>query len=673
MKMRRLISLITIFSTLSLHAELNFLHKDDIRKVMNEIFQQHVDKKEMSANILRNSLKSYLDQFDPTRHYLLEQEMTPYLNLTNSQLDQIKKQYQQNDLSIFIEMNKLIEKAILRARAFRKEIESDGNALVRSAKQYIPDDQESQDENFRKMFAKSPDELKKRWQQNILAFIQSESKQFGEGQATHNPARTMAIYESTIRENENTYLGTDEKGDPLPVAENESLFTLHILKALTSNFDAHTKVLNDQEAYNMKVRLEKGFPGIGIVARKSDSKVLVSSITEHTPAERSGQIKVGDEIVAIDGRNTVDEPFDKVLNMIRGKTNNTYVELLLLRNNQPIHLKLKRETIPVNEGRVEYSYETFGNGIIGHITLHMFYQGANNITSENDVRDAIENLRKRGNLRGLVLDLRDNMGGFLTQAVRVAGLFLKSGVVVTSKYFNGDEHIYRNIDDDVFYDGPLVILTSRETASAAEIVAQSLQDYGVGVVVGDEQTFGKGTIQSQTVTTEGEASFFKVTVGKYYTVSGKTPQLQGVKADIVVPSQISGELIGEEFLDNTIQPDTIAPAFTDNLSDMPEGKRSWFLNYYAPKMQHKKKLWQSLVPQLKTNSAYRITHNKNYQTMLKKIVENEIADEEHPTLSPIPQNYGEEDLQLAEATNILKDMILLHSQNRANDLVELEN
>src|SRR5690606_836656 len=163
--------------------------------------------------------------------------------------------------------------------------------------------------------------------------------------------------------------------------------------------------------------------------------------------------------------------------------------------------------------------------IIGKITLNSFYQGDNGVNSENDVRDAIKKLDKMGNLRGLILDLRENSGGFLTQAVKVAGLFITNGVIVVSKYFNGEEHFYRDMDGKVSYTGPLVILTSKATASAAEIVAQALQDYGTALIVGDEHTYGKGTIQSQTVTENQGAAFFKVTVGKYYTVSGKTPQI----------------------------------------------------------------------------------------------------------------------------------------------------
>ena len=233
------------------------------------------------------------------------------------------------------------------------------------------------------------------------------------------------------------------------------------------------------------------------------------------------------------------------------------------------------------------------------------------------MRKALEKLRAEGNLRGLILDLRENSGGFLNQAVKVAGLFITSGVVVISKYFNGEEHFYRDLDGKTFFDGPLIVLTSRATASAAEIVAQALQDYGVALIVGDEQTYGKGTIQNQTVTDSKSTSFFKVTVGKYYTVSGKTPQIDGVKADIVVPGIFNFEHIGERYLSSTVPPDTISEDYNDDIADVSSSSKEWFLRYYMPTLQHKKMLWRNQLPTLKANSAQRIAHNACYQKFLR--------------------------------------------------------
>src|SRR3984957_11805724 len=147
-----------------------------------------------------------------------------------------------------------------------------------------------------------------------------------------------------------------------------------------------------------------------------------------------------------------------------------------------LRVELVRAKMTLDDKRVDVSTEPFGDGIIGKITLYSFYEGEDGISSEKDIRKAIEDLRAQGPLYGLVLDMRENSGGFLSQAVRVSGLFISGGVVVISKYSDGSMKFYRAVDGRRFYDGPLVVLVSKGSASATEIVAQTLQDYGVGVV-----------------------------------------------------------------------------------------------------------------------------------------------------------------------------------------------
>jgi len=210
---------------------------------------------------------------------------------------------------------------------------------------------------------------------------------------------------------------------------------------------------------------------------------------------------------------------------------------------------------------------------------------------------------------------------------------------------------YRAVDGVRYYDGPLVVLISRSSASATEIVAQSLKDYGVAVIVGDEQTYGKGTIQHQTITSEGPPAFFKVTVGRYYTVSGRSTQIEGVKADIIVPTSFNFEEMGEAFLEYPLPSDWVQSAYQDSLADIEPMARKWFQKYYVPTIQQKKTQWEGLIPLLRANSTHRVNQNKNFQAFLK-----EIKEEIHPREAG---SFGVSDLQMDEAVNILKDMILI--------------
>lgn len=653
-----------LFCMSNLLAADELLKNSDVHKVMQKLFQQHVDKKAMSTSILKNALKIYIDEFDHERIYLLQSEVQPYLHPSDAKMEEILNQYKHNELNAYIQLNELIQKSIIRARKYRQEIEKVPEKLILDSRRntfYNSDD--LRDIDGRRYFPKNDTELKQRIKLDLLGYIRNENKRYGDTVAKMDTAKIIANYELHIRHDEDRYLATDDNGKPLPAAESENLFVLHVLKSLANSLDAHTKVMDNSEAYKMKIRLEKEYVGVGIVLKKHGDKAVIANFVPGSSVEKSGAVQVNDRILAVNGQNVDNEPFDHILEMIRNDKTpviNLKLERLTYEDGKAIpknlDVKLKRETITVNDGRVESSYKPFGNGIIGEIKLHMFYQGNNGVSSENDMRDAIKKLQQQGNLRGLILDLRDNSGGFLLQAVKVASMFISSGIIVISKYSNGEEHFYRDIDGKTLYEGPLVVLTSKGTASAAEIVAQALQDYGVALIVGDEQTYGKGTIQSQTVTDSSATSYFKVTVGKYYTVSGNTPQLQGVKADILVPSLYEAEAIGEEYLDDTIAPDRIPAAYKDPLSDVEPEMKPWYMRYYASHLQQKMKTWKNMVPYLKERSAKRIADNKTYQQILQS--RGKAESPTGPWLFPdVPKNGEREDLQMTEAVEIVKDMI----------------
>jgi carboxyl-terminal processing protease len=661
--------LLAIISPLCAEQQQIALKSDDIRKIMQQILKQHVDQKEVNAKIVNESFKNYIDNFDPNRIYLLDEEVNPYLHLSNEDVQKVLDEYRNNEFPLYFKLNETIQKAIERARRYRKTLFQIQQAQLFTAKANPNLPQNWQDADEYQLFAKSEAELQTRIKDDIILFLESEKQRFGDADVMKNKPQTLALYENHMRHVEDPYMPNDSQGGTRSKPEVDNLFAIHILKALVSTLDSHTEFMDPQEAYDMKVRLQKGFFGVGVELENRPEGVVISGIILGSPAEKDGKIKAKDLLIALDERDVTKDSYEKVIDLLRGPKDS---EVLITvkrpihdddyANGQIIKVKLKREEIAVTEGRVDVATEKFGNGIIGVIALHTFYQGSNDISSFDDVRDAIAKLNKEGKLRGLILDLRDNTGGFLLQAVKVAGLFISSGVIVISKYFSGEEHFFRDVDDTASYQGPFVILTSKETASAAEIVAQALQDYGVALIVGDERTFGKGTIQSQTVTDNGGTPFFKVTVGKYYTVSGKTPQLQGVKADILAPSKFANEPIGEEYLEHTIMPDTVNPAFADKLDDVDPSLKSWYLRYYTPALQHKVTMWQQMVPTLKKNSEYRISHNKNYQAFLKK---EPPVDDKNENLFIVDekssQNFGHADVQLNEAINVVKDMITLQS------------
>lgn len=647
-------------ANLSLSAQ-ELLQPKDINKIMKQIFDQHVDKKEMSSLILKNSFKVYIDQFDPDRIYLLESEVRPFLQLKDSDVSHFVEQYQHSEFPEYMLLNDVIQKAINRSRQIRAGIEQNDAAHLFQKSESFPSDgrEEWSDPDLKRTFAGNDKELENRIRKNIIQFISSERARFGNPYVANRQAQTIRIYEKQARNHENQYLFIDDNGQPMNDAQKQNAFVMHVLKSLANSLDAHTTVLNPNEAYDMRIRLEKEMQGVGIALQPTVNGFVVTQLIKDGPAAKSGLVKVNDILMEVNGTKIRNLPLNKIMEMLQGKTGTKVILILkrtTLEKGVPVEslvtVPLSREDIAVDEDRAQWSYETFDGGIIGKITLNSFYQSDNGITSENDVREAIKKLDQQGKLRGLILDLRENSGGFLSQAVKVAGLFITNGVIVISKYFNGEEHFYRDMDGKVSYDGPLIVLTSKATASAAEIVAQALQDYGVAVIVGDQHTYGKGTIQSQTVTENQASTFFKVTVGKYYTVSGKTPQIQGVKADIVAPSQFVHENLGEEYLDNPLKQDIIPAAFDDNLTDINPNLKPWYMRYYAPTLQHKRAFWESIIPQLKKNSESRVSRNNDYQNYIH---------------GKPGRNVNPSQMQMNEATAVMKDMITLQSQLRGNE------
>lgn len=639
------------------------LKQQDIQKIMSQILSAHLDDKQISAEIIRNSFKNYIDQFDPDRIYLLESEIVPFTKLSDVQVHELIEKYKKNDFSLYAKLNDSIQNSIQRAREIRKSAVASEAPIFQTALQKLGVSAEPLGQDQRPLFARNKADLENRIRNHFTSFIQAEKKRYGDVYVKRNRVVLTKIYLKQIEDFERQYLYTDSSGKALSNLQQDNLFTLHVLKALASGLDAHTEFFTPAEAYDLRINLEKAYQGVGISVKHTLDGVVISAIDEGSPAAKSGRIKVNDRIVEIDG-TVVKDDIDQVLTLLQGKADSS-VSLVLKRGDEEVRVTLMRKNIAIKEDRVDYTYESFGNGIIGTITLHSFYQGEDGISSEKDVKEAIQKLEKIGNLRGLVLDLRENTGGYLSQAVKVAGLFITNGVIVISKYSSGEKHYFRDMDGKTAYNGPLIVLTSKMTASAAEIVAEALQDYGVAVVVGDEHTYGKGTIQTQTVTQDdGSSPFFKVTVGKYYTVSGKTPQLTGVIADVVVPGKYKNQKIGEVYLSSTLKADQIDPSYSDPLTDIDPAMKQWFLRYYIPTEQRKVDTWKAIIPSLKANSAYRISKDKNYQAFLKKLQGAPVVEEDPNTGLSKRRGVGKEDVQMAEALNVLKDMIYLQAHFR---------
>ncbi|MBN1914310.1 MAG: S41 family peptidase [Parachlamydiales bacterium] len=588
------------------------LRVNDIYEVMDRLFDLHVDKKNLNPTLVQRIYKLYVEQFDAQKIYLLEEEVAPYISLSKGEAKRKLAQLQKGDYSDFHRMDQIFKEAIVRFRRLRQSV---GENITGSPTLGYSN------------YAQSLHELQNR-QKNVIG-------QFLNAKKTVAFDKKKAILERKLLRYEAGYFADAQK--------ESHYFTLRFLRAFSKSLDAHTCFFSPEEAFEMRMNLEKQYQGLGIVLQDSAEGIVIADILKNSPAEKSSKIQKNDLLVGIDDRSLEDASFDEVLNALK-KNERDKITLFLKRDSQDVSVELQWAVIEMEEDRLSYSYERVKEGIIGKITLPSFYENDQGVSSEQDMISAIENMEKEGPILGIILDLRDNSGGFLTQAVKVTGLFLSNGVVVISKYSDGEKRLLRTMRQTPRYNGPLIVLTSRLSASASEILAAALQDYGVALIVGDKRTFGKGTIQYQTVTENNPDFFYKVTVGKYYTVSGNTPQMKGVQADIVVPSQYYVYPIGEKYLQYPLPFDQVEAAFNDTLEDLAPIRRLWFHDHYLPYLQKFSSFWIDHRSFLQEQSKNRLEKDEKFQQFLR-------------------HQEASEDLQMEEAVNILKDMIDLYSEN----------
>src|SRR5689334_22466836 len=363
------------------------------------------------------------------------------------------------------------------------------------------------------------------------------------------------------------------------------------LDALAQSYDPHSEYLSKADMKNFSINMGLSLVGIGAMLRSEDGYAKIESLVPGGPAQVDGRLKVGDRIAAVaqgpsDYVDVREMRLDKVVEMIRGKKG-THVRLLVIPSDatdpsRRKNVEIVRDEIKLKdqEARADIIIRKDENGDpikLGWLTLPSFYADMDR-HQKSTTRDVLALLKrlKKENIAGLVVDLRKNGGGSLEEALSLTGLFLKSGPIVQTKDYNGSIRVSANPDPGIAYSGPMVVLTSRQSASASEIFAAALQDYGRAVIVGDKNTFGKGTVQtilpigrfaSLLGSHSDEDGALKLTIQKFYRVAGGSTQLHGVASDIVLPTLTDLPEFGEGALKNALPYDEVPKARFTKWSD----------------------------------------------------------------------------------------------------------
>jgi carboxyl-terminal processing protease len=636
-------TLLLVLIPLLIEAKLPDIGPHETRLKIDEIMKYHVLYKTLDLEVVKRALNNFLEELDPVKTYFVQGDIERWTNPSDELLRKVMEEYKKDNFQEFEAIYAQMLQAIARRHALDRAVDQAALPTHVSAEEFkdMPWAKDDQDllERLRKI---------KGLQLEAATKLKPEQKE----KSFQRISKKQAKYEEEL-------LTTDS-------AKRKQLVLSKVIKAFASSLDTHTSYFTPDEAEQFMINVQQRLFGIGAQLRDDINGFTIVKIVEGGPAANNKLLKVKDRIIAVDGEPIVGMEITDAVELIRGEEN-TPVTLTIIREEDEGGIKedvthditLLRGEVVIKESRYEVTHEPFGSGVIAYLRLYSFYQDPES-SSSSDLEKEFKKIQAEHKVLGVILDLRYNAGGLLTQAVEVAGLFITKGVVVSIKDENGSIQHLRDVDGKTIWNGPLIVLINRGSASASEIVAQTLQDYGRALIVGDDHSFGKGSFQTFTLNTGRKASIntqgeYKVTRGLYYTVSGKSPQKLGVLSDIIIPGPLTESEIGEEYSKFPIPSDTIPASFNDDLSDVPLFERAKIASLYKFNLQRKLDTYKPYIAVLKSNSTERIQNNKNYQNFLKELKKKDKAKDVESENQDL---FGQNDLQLTEAINIMKDLIL---------------
>ncbi|MDH4247437.1 MAG: carboxy terminal-processing peptidase, partial [Deltaproteobacteria bacterium] len=521
---------------------------DDVASITHMFLRNHYARLAFDDVHSKDMLQRYLDGYDPGRYYFLQSDIAEFRRDEKNQDDLIRRGNIDLAFAIFNRFKQRMEqREHYLQEILRQDLKLSGTEKLLTERKQAP-------------YPANDAEARTLW----MTRIKFEVLELTLGK------QTMGEAKETLRKRYRSlhFRLTNFRPNDIVSA---------YLNAFTASFDPHSSYMPPDELENFNITMSLSLEGIGATLRWEDGYTVITTIVPGGAAAREGTLQPEDKITGV-GQGQ-EEPLEDVTNMrlsdvvklIRGERG-TLVRLAFLRKGKGAvetrhEVVIRRDRIVLKDGEASGAVkEITVNGKpqhLGVIELPSFYvdfagrqQNPDNYKSAyRDVKEILARFVDE-KVDGVVLDLRNNGGGGLDEAVALAGLFLPSGPMVLVRDLRGQITPIRNPAREVVYRGPLVVLVNRYSASASEIVAGALQDYGRAVVVGDRATFGKGTVQNIIQLRHGLGAL-KTTVAKFYRPGSSSTQNRGVESDVVLPSLNNYLDIGESALDNAMLWDTV--------------------------------------------------------------------------------------------------------------------
>lgn len=525
--------------------------------VLQFIKQVHFEPKPIDDKFSESVFDIYIDRIDRAKRYFTASDIAQMEKYKLEIDDQVNlKTFEFFDLSL-----QLLEQRYEQTKEFYNELidtEYDFDVLEELERDYD-----------KKTFASDEMALKDEWRKMIKFDLMSRVADYEEEQSEENfDGEVMTREEMIEKARKKLKENYGDWFERLDKQRRSDRFETYI-GSITNYFDPHTDFFNPKEKQDFDINMGGKLEGIGARLQQSGDYIKVSSIIPGGPAWKGKELQVDDEIRAVTqlGGETLDITgmrMDDVIGNIRGKKGTTVVLTVRKIDGTMQDIQIERDVVNIDESFARSVIldveEAIGN--IGYIKLPKFYSSfekSDGNSCAKDVAKEIEKL-KANNVNGIILDLRDNTGGSLNDVVEMSGLFIEDGPIVQVKSRTSKPYVHKDSDDGVLYDGPLIVMVNNMSASASEILAAAMQDYGRAIIVGGT-TFGKGTVQRFYDLDRALRGYedlkplgnVKMTMQKFYRVNGGSTQLRGVEPDIVYPDNFKYVDYGEREYDYALE------------------------------------------------------------------------------------------------------------------------
>lgn len=533
----------------------------------------HYSPKDINDAFSKNIYRNFIAGVDPLKRYFLMSDIEEFKRYETSIDDQIKIK----DVTFFNLVYSRLSQRIA-------EIEKMYPTILEQSFDYKMDEELNVDYD-KIAYAKDKKALRNRWRKQLkFSTISNYYDLIEENETVLNDSskkeqnevdqKPKTISEIELEARENTKNSMSEYFDFVNDLESKDYFAI-FLNVIVEEFDPHTNYFAPSDRDRFELQMSGKLEGIGARLQKKNDYIKIVEVISGGPAWRGEHVEVGDMIMKVKQENekeavsVVGMRLDDAVKLIKGPKG-TKVILTIKRVDGSIEEEIiTRDVVEIEETYAKSTLIKKEDKNYGLIDLRQFYFDMQNYKERNaasDVKKEILRLKDEG-MEGLIIDLRGNGGGSLRTAVDMAGLFIKEGPIVQVASSGSKKEVLEDQDDEIVWDGPLVILVNELSASASEILAAAMQDYKRAIVIGSKQSYGKGTVQNLLDLNQwlrnndmGDMGSLKLTTQKFYRVNGGSTQLEGVKSDVVMADRYSYINIGEKDYDNPLPYDKIAPA-----------------------------------------------------------------------------------------------------------------